>query len=462
MKFVDRSSERELLQNLLTARPPQFVRVAGRRRVGKTALLREILPTTGALYLVADPGEREVQLRALWSQLALATRRPVPPDPTWEGFLDELERSGARSVILDEFQNLIGRDLHVAGQVQRRWEARWHEQGPHLVVSGSSVGMMQALSRYRSGPFYGRLTRDLHLHPFSYAAVRLLYPELKEPERVVRFAIFGRTPYYHQQSVGRSREEALRASMLEPGLPLLDEPQGLLAEETREPTRYHSILSEVARGGRSVRELESRLGVASGGLAPYLRLLSGDLDLLEAETPICGLSKRTRYQVHDPFFRFYYRFIVPLRASIDSGHGREAWAQVRGELDGYVGKVFEDVAREALREAPREGRFAGVPRFTEVGRWWNRVGEEIDLVGRSAKEIWAGEVTWSQRPVSEADVRGLRRKVLLLERTDHLPVRPFWVARGPVAPGAEELLAQEGGKVFALTDLEAGFDRLRP
>lgn len=463
MDFVDRLEELEMLSRLLASRDPQFIRISGRRRVGKTELIRTVLEGIDGLYVVADPGEPEVQLRALWRQLSLATKRPLPPDPTWEGLLDEFEKVGKRVVVIDEFQHLIERDLHVAGQIQRRWEGKWRASGPSLVISGSSIGMMQALSRYHAGPFYGRLTRDLNIHPFGYAAVRLLYPRLSEEARITRYAIFGGTPYCHAQSVGKPLKEAVVASLLAKGTPLLDEPANLLLSETREPARYQSILSEVAQGAQSLHDLEDRLHVSPGGLGAYLSVLRRNLELLGLEAPVCGLAKRSHYVLTDPFYRFYYQFIAPHRTSIELGNGDAAWEMMRKDLEGYVGRVFEEVVKEVIRRSTRSPADGTAPPvFSEVGRWWNRTGEEIDVVAKADQEIWAGEVTWSKKPEGEQTVRQLRRKIQLLERTDHKPVRPFLVSRGGVVPGASALLEEQGGFSLDLGELSEMFDAILP
>ena len=462
MDFVDRDVERGLLEELLRSPEAQFIRISGRRRVGKTALIQEVLQRRKHLYLVADPGETSSQLRALWSQAARSLRRPMPVDPSWEGFLDELERIGRGVVVIDEFQYLIERDLHLAGQIQRRWEASWSRTGPSLVIAGSSIGMMQSLTRYRTGPFYGRLTQDLHLRPFGYAGTRLLYPRLSEAEKVVRFAVFGGTPYYHQRSVGRSLEQALQETVLTPGAPLVEEPLHLLATETREPSRYHAILNGIAHGAHTLRDLEGVLHVRPGGLGSYLRTLQSDLDLTGVESPVCGLGKRAHYVILDPFFRFYYRFVTPIRSEIETGRGLEAWEAGKVDFNAYVGRVFEDVIREALLvNASRRGPLK-TPRFREAGRWWNRSGEEIDVVARSDSEVWAGEVYWTVDSVREEDVRRLRQKATLMERTAHLPVRLFVVSRGPVTDGAKHRLEEEGGLTMSIADVGRMFGEPSP
>ncbi|MDE1822137.1 MAG: ATP-binding protein [Euryarchaeota archaeon] len=452
MEFYNRTEDLALLEHALRAPRPQLIRVYGRRRVGKTELLQRILRSTRGLYLSAAPGDTLPQITDLTTQLADQVRGPVGPFSTWPEFFHALERADPSVIVIDEFQNLTDRDLHVAGVLQRTWDLGWKEHGPHLVLCGSSIGMMLRLTRYRTGPLYGRFTHDLHLRPFSYPGVRLLYPHEPEDARVRRFAVFGRTPAYHEPSVGKGLDEAILDCYLSKDARFRDEPYELLLTELRTLDRYSSILAALGQGSTSLSELEHRTGVRAGGLTPYLEALGKDLDLIRPESPVCGLERRTRYELSDPFFSFYFRFVRPNRHLLEQHGQAVVLSRVQRDLEDHVGRAFEAVVRDVL-ESRQGSEVEGHPlRFDRIGRWWNRVGEEIDLVVSGPEEIWCGEVKWSARPVGEGLVRDLVRKSSLMERTDRRPVRPFIVARGGATREACALVAQRGGFVL---DLEA-------
>src|SRR2546427_10893369 len=119
--------------------------------------------------------------------------------------------------------------------------------------------MMQRVTAKWTAPLFGRLAGDLRLRLFVYAAVRLLYPDSDEAERVRRYAVFGGTPYYHQFSVDRTLEEAVKGTFLVPTAPLIEEPQNLLRLELQSPTRHNSILFEIGQGTHDLRGLESKV-----------------------------------------------------------------------------------------------------------------------------------------------------------------------------------------------------------
>lgn len=453
--FVNRKSELAELGAWLDQSKPSLIRVYGRRRVGKTELLRETVRRRKGLFLLADEADRPQQLASLSAQIAEQTQGLRVPLRDWDDLLTQIEASGRKFVIIDEFQRLLENDRQAASRLQARWDATWRETGPSVLLCGSSIGMMQRLTGGRRGPLFGRVSGDLRLRPFSYPAVRLLYPQETEEERVRRFAIFGGTPFYHNLSVGKPLKEAVISSFLSPMAPFREEPQELLRLELQSPVRYNSILYEVGQGTHYRGELESKIGVKKGGLGPYLETLRHDLDLLEMEDPVCGLRRQARYRLSDPFFNFYFRFIFGNRPRLELGRATAVWDEIAKGLNDYIGGLFERVVRDTLVAA--NGTVVKGVRldFEEIGRWWNRTGEEIDLIARGKKEIWAAEVKWSGKPVGMDVWRNLTRKIGLMEGTNGIPVRPVMVSKGGFEPEVADEAAKEGGMLLTLEDVAA-------
>lgn len=456
--FVDRHKELADLLKVILGDRPAMVRLYGRRRVGKTELLRELNKRAKGLFLLADEADRPQQLESLSRQLAEATKSIRMPLRDWDDLLDQIEATKNPLVILDEFQRLLETDRQAATRLQARWDERWQKTGPSVIVCGSSIGMMQRLTAGKRGPLFGRLTADQRLRAFSYAPVRLLYPSETEEERIRRFAVFGGTPFYHALSQGRPLKQAVFSSFLEPTGPFREEPQELLRMELKSPIRYNSVLFEVGQGTHYLGELESKTGVKKGGLGPYLEALKNDLDLLEMEDPVCGVRKQARYHLSDPFFAFYYRFIFGNRPKLELGRAEAVWKEIERDLETHVGRTFERVVRDALVLA--NGSDAGGARldFDRIGRWWNRAGEEIDLVAFGGKEVLATEVSWSNRPATIQDWQNLLRKIPLMERTEGKPIRPALVQHGGFTADVRTAAERQGGILLDLDALTALFE----
>ncbi|MCL4324287.1 MAG: ATP-binding protein [Candidatus Thermoplasmatota archaeon] len=451
--FVGRQTELHDLDAVLRRPVTQMVRVYGRRRLGKTVLLQELLRQHEGLYFEVEEGEKALHLETLSEQLALQLGRTAHPYRSWDDFLDELEESRRRVVVFDEFQFLLTPRSGLAGRLKDRWDRVWRKSGPSVIVCGSSVGMMQHLTHGRSGPLFGRLTADAHIRPMRYAAVREFYPRLPEEEKVARYGVFGGTPFYHSLGLAGTLEEAIRRTMLEEYPPMLDEPGQVIRTELRSPARATSILAALGAGRRNLHDLETKVGVQPGGLNWYLPILEEDLDLVRPELPVDERRKLTRYVISDPFFEFYYRFVAPNRAAIEAGQGSVVWKSIQEGLEGYLGRVFERVVREILESA--RGRALKGEKFDyeKLGPWWDRAGNEVDLVALGPKELWAVEVKWSSKPIDARGVGELLTKLPQLESRFHRGTRLLVVARNGCTKEAEEMLRKRHGLSLNLQDL---------
>jgi len=452
MPFVNRFHELESLRKVLRGGRPVLVRVYGRRRLGKTELLRKLCKEEQGLYLLVDEADSPQQRDSLSRQVAGEIGTIVMPYPTWDAFFNHLRQIDRKFVVLDEFQRMLATDRQAVSRLQHHWDTTLRETGPTIVLCGSSVGMMERVTAKRAAPLFGRIAADLRLRPFGNAAVRLLYPELSEEDRVRRYAVFGGTPYYHEFSVGRPLREAVESAFLSATAPLVEEPQNLLRMELQLPTRYNSILFEIGQGTHDLRGLESKVGVRKGGLGPYLETLRYDLDLVRMEDPVCGVRRQARYVFDDPFFAFYYRFVFENRPLLEIGRRAAVWVRIEKGLDEFVGPQFERVAREAL-VLLNGGEWRGIPlEFEKIGRWWNRQGDEIDIVAAGRNEVLVGEVTWSKNPMALDVLRRLEIKAMKIERLRGRPVRFVFVSRSGFEP---EMVTEAKAKGAILLDLDA-------
>jgi len=456
---VNRFEELEGLRKVLRGGRPVLVRVYGRRRLGKTELLRKLCKEEQGLYLLVDEADSPQQRDSLSRQVAAEIGTINMPYPTWDAFFDHLRQIDRKFVVLDEFQRMLATDRQAVSRLQHHWDATLRETGPSIVLCGSSVGMMERVTAQKAAPLFGRIAADLRLRPFGYAAVRLLYPNLPEEDRVRRYAVFGGTPYYHEFSVGRPLKEAIESAFLSTTAPLVEEPQNLLRMELQLPTRYNSILFEIGQGTHDLRGLESKVGVRKGGLGPYLDTLRRELDLVRMEDPVCGVRRQARYVFDDPFFAFYYRFVFENRPLLEIGRRATVWARIEKGLDEFVGLQFERVAREALILL-NGGEWQGIPiEFEEVGRWWNRQGDEIDIVAAGRSEVLVGEVTWSKRPMALEVLRRLEIKARKVERLGGRPVRFVFVSRRGFEPEMVTEAKSKGAILLDLDDLQGIFDK---
>ena len=167
LPFLDRREEVRRLQRLLRRDEGSLGVLYGRRRCGKSRILREIMPARGSVFYVGDEREAALQRTSLAGEIArLLEGFGDVSYPDWEGLLARWWREARRGsvLIVDELPSLVARAPELPSLLQKHID-RDSARGVHLLVAGSSQRMMQGLVLDRSAPLYGRAGEVLDIAP---------------------------------------------------------------------------------------------------------------------------------------------------------------------------------------------------------------------------------------------------------------------------------------------------------
>ena len=425
--FTNRERELETLERTYASGRAELFVLYGRRRVGKTELLREFCRGKPHIFYVADLGTEATALAEFTRQIStFAYGRPdaISPFASWDAafeFLVPYAREKRLVVVLDEFTYLIEINKAIPSILQRLWDTRLKNTRLMLILCGSYVGMMeQHVLGYRA-PLYGRRTGQWKLMPLDFWAAQAFFPHFSAEDRMRAFAILGGVPAY--LTYFRDSADLLAAverNILRPGAFLYEEPRFLLLQELREPHKYFAILEAIAGGRTRRNEIAQVTGIAPSSLGFYLDTLQ-EMDLVERVVPATVTKphkyKRGIYRLKDNFFRFWFRFVYPHRSLLEGGDVSHVLDQVARFLDEFTAPVFEEVCRRYVMQWHRTGFLSWVPE--RVGAWWDG-REEIDVVAINFREqrLLLGECKWSVRPVDMRGLEGLvaRAQPLLAKR----------------------------------------------
>lgn len=401
LPFLDRHEETERFRRLLAGSEGSLGVVYGRRRCGKSRLLRETLPPARAVYYVGDDREGSLQR----ASLAVEIGRLLPgfervTYPDWDALLARWwQEAPAGSVLaLDEFPALVAVAREMPSLLQKYLD-RESERGLHLLLSGSSQRMMQGLVLDRSAPLFGRAREILKISPLPAGWIEeALHPA--SPESAVEaYSVWGGTPRYWELAGDHpDLFAAVRSLLLSPLGVLGEEPSRLLLDDMRDTTQAASILSLIGQGCHRISEIAARLGKPVTALSrPLQRLL--DLDLITRELPFAEESrggKRTLYKISDPFLRFWFRYVEVNRSRLGAGLTAAVEEDIRQQMGHHVGEIWEELARASAPRLRLGGRSWG-----PAGRWWgpglDRQPLEIDLIAESSdrRALLIGEVKWA-------------------------------------------------------------------
>ncbi len=396
--FIDRKKELKKLEKLVSLTPPPFLIVVGRRRVGKTRLIQEFIKDKkNSVYFFVEEKRGEVLLEGWSEELGEGF-----VFTSWESFIrNVLEKYSV--VVIDEFQNFSRVDPSFFTTLQKVLDEE--ERTGMLIAVGSYVGMMKRIFEDRKSPLFGRATELWSLPPLPMRDI-FGWLDMDISGKIEIYSMFGGYPKYYTllpQYRIKTSEEVWRDLVIPKYAPLSSEPYDLLLQEFGgEHRAYFSVLEAVARGKRTYTEIADYAHISSTTLPRYLNYLIG-LELLARKYPITEgpRSKKSRYVIKDEFVDFWFRYLFPNIHLREAEKYEELYRRIKRDFSAYVGRKFEDMVRELLKKD-----------YEKVGSWWNRKGDEIDVVGLNEKknEILFGEVKWRNRPIGCAVLDEMLKK----------------------------------------------------
>lgn len=415
MTFYDRTAGIDALDTAVESPGHAFFVLYGRRRVGKTALLKAFTADLPHIYFLAAQEAEHRQREKFVHKIADQFDDRAPQIDTWDDAFDYLGETLSTAsapivVVIDEFPYLVAENDSIPSYVQSFVDDRLPDTEAMLVVCGSSVGTMESEVLGHESPLYGRRTGQIDLQPFTFQQAREVI-DYDIADAIRSYAVTGGTPMYLTLfDYDCSLDDNIRSSILSPTAVLYMEPEFLLLTELRNPSRYKSILEAIALGQTTPNEIAGATGIDSGPLSKYLQTLR-QLRLVDRVVPVTAKqkkSKRPLYRVDDEFLRFWFRFVEPNRSSIEEAPSLVFEGTIEPNLPDHVATTFETVCREALWEAIRRGT---IDRYSEVGQWWHGQ-HEIDIVALSPEDdrILFAECKWTADPVGRSLVDRLLAK----------------------------------------------------
>jgi uncharacterized protein len=407
--MVDRDAEAATLRSAV-ATAPSLVVLIGRRRVGKSFLLARTLDGD---RVVSFQGDEQGEAQHLSLLAEEAGRRLIGSAAlsfgSWDAALTFFGEQAAReplTVVLDEFQWLKSAQPALDSMIQRHWDV-WDRDGVPitLVLAGSALTMMERLLEH-GAPLYGRATARPLLAPLDFRDAAEFADTTDPVELLRRWAVLGGTPQYNIWAGPGPLEQVIKERILVKDAPLYDDPRHLLreGEGIRDPGTYLAILRAIAHGATTHNQIAQRAGVPTGNLARKIERLE-DLGYISARSPLerDGTVERSIYEISDPYFRFWFRYILRNRSRLESGRIDEVYSEIAADLDNVMGPAYEQCCRAWVRRHAGE-ELTGAPH--DVGSWWSRKGDvEIDIVGvRKHKYVLVGSCKW--RREADTDVLG--------------------------------------------------------
>ncbi len=449
LKFIDREPELRALEELYAQDRAHLVLIYGRRRIGKTELVKQFIKGRQSFYFLARKEPMELELDRLLRSFNRKFNVFIEAR-NLEEFFEEVRKFRKLIFVIDEFPYWVEENKSIPSTFQYIWDEILMDSRIVLILMGSSISTMESLMSYKN-PLYGRRTAQIKLSTLRFFHLREAFPRYSWEDLVKVYGTIDGIPAYLQYfGDSMSVEENIERNFYSRVSILYEDAERLLKDELREPVTYLNILRAINEGKTKLTEIANETKVAVTNLPKYLKTLE-TLDLVYKEFPVT-VRQRKRfgvYRVKDFYYRFWLRFVYPYRDDIEIG--AISFDDLRRDFNVYLGEVFERVAREFLITLNAEGRLPF--RFTKIGRWWDK-GEEIDLVAVNSLTNEAGffEAKWKELSRREA-LRVLRK---LKEKSEMVNITGEKRHHGLIARHVEgkEKLRGEGYLVFDMGDFQ--------
>lgn len=466
--FYGRIEELEDLERAYSSNRSELWVVYGRRRVGKTELLRRFAHGKRAFFFTGGREPLHDQTRRFLSELADFSGQGMLRKlrgATWTDALSALEQQLALSpkktlVVLDEFQWMCQGSLGAISDIQRLWDHRWKAgKHLHLILCGSAESFMTGEVLAQKSPLFGRRTASLRLEPLTASEGRGFFVGRSLFEIAEALMCLGGVPAYlelfENASSVRKRLSDLAFSK---GGYLTDEADHVFGEQLREKERYYEIVGLLAAEPTSLAGLARATGLNKGQLNYYLeRLLA--LGFVEKHRPITKTprSKTIRYRLLDEYLRFYFTFIQPNLSKIRlQRKGYQFDRITAGTWDVFVGLAFEQLVARNISALLSAIEARDV--VSRLGSYWHgttkkRRGVQIDLViERDDGVTHLVECKWSKKPIGRRILSELEAKRNLYPNPRGHTLEPVLVA----SAGATRAVLDSGLHVVTLEELFAG------
>ena len=384
MRFYNREEEIRLIRRTeeKSLSSACFTVIMGRRRVGKTTLLRKALEGKRYIYLFVSRTNEALLCDTFKKEITDKLSVPIYGTPTrFIELFELLMQHAARehfNLVIDEIQDFERVNQSIFSDIQNLWDKYSPQAKINFIVCGSIYSLMKHIFEDRKEPLFGRLTSKFILKPFKTSVLIEIMQEYNPaftPEDLLcLYTLTGGVAKYVSLLIdaGAFTKDSMIDFVTQSDSPLLTEGKDMLIQEFgRDYSTYFSILQLVASGCTRQSEIDSIIGKNSG---PYLKNLSEDYSLIQRQLPLLAKpgTRNLRWFMSDNFLNFWFRFIYPHQSAIE--------LEKYGQLNEYIKSHYVQYSGWMLEKYFRE-RVAETMNVTQVGNYWDTKGEnEIDLI----------------------------------------------------------------------------------
>ena len=418
--FIGRIKElRALTDELSNWRKRTAVLIYGKRRVGKSTLIREATKSFDGVVInhlcVASTFEGNLEL--IYKSVSENLSLPGMRFDSLFGMMDYLKTLDQRILlIIDEYPYL--KQTKTKNEVDSRMQAVIDRLPGNvkLILCGSYITIMKELLT-EDNPLFGRFSLIQHIHDFDYYDASQFFPGLSVREKVAFYGVFGGCPYVLENLDTEKplKENIIRLLLPETGL-IRSHVENVMLKEVRKSFDVR-ILEALGNGKKKYTEIRDRLGQSETGLLDKQLKILLDMETIQKTEPINRRNdkKKQFYEITDNLIRFYFSFVFG-RAGTVARIGEEQYfaRNVEQALEQFISRRLEGIALQFFHRMAAHGRYADIEDF---GSYWyddpeTKTNGEFDCVIRRTGGLFDFyECKYFDRPMTPEECEDERRQL---------------------------------------------------
>lgn len=419
--FIGRKKELNELESRYQEGAPQLVVVYGKRRLGKTALLKEFAKDKTHFFYVSRETIDSEQIK-LFSEEILSdnpVKEFITTFDSWEkAFLFLVSESKSKKILLiiDEFPYIAQSNKKILSILQKIWDQHNEDNQIMFVLTGSSLAYIEEEILGSDSPLYGRTTSTIKLDILNFEEAKELLKNFSLENQIKYYCILGGIPRYLKiLDKNLSFEENIIKHLLNKFSFLYQEVNLLMREELREPSTYYAILSSISFGNHTIKDIAKNTGLDKTKINVYLKNLI-QLNVLYKRVPLLLPEEkvnqhRSLYLFNEPYFKFYFYYILSNLSTLEKMDLEDFYKEkVAIDIDLFIEKEFQKIGLEHLKNMNALGELD--TKYTMIGNTWNDK-VELDIFGFKDDDITlTGKCFFNRLPTIE-DINELKQATTL-------------------------------------------------
>ena len=397
MEFIGRKYEQKRLKKVIDSNELNTTLIFGRRRVGKSELVKHVLKDYECLkfYYECKEVSEKSNTNALSELISETLKLPKFEFNDFESILKyifELGKERKVILILDEYPYLKKIVQGIDSIIQSLIDNYKDVSNVSFIILGSYVDIMKSLL-LSSNPLYGRIDLTIDLKPMDYYDSSLFYSSFSNEDKVKLYSVFGGIPYYNRLiDSSKSVYENIIDLIASDGARLENEVSMYLNSEISKIVNANEVFLALSKGFSKYSDILSQSHVSSGPtLVDVLDKLI-KMNVVIKVNPINSNenNKKSSYYISDNLSLFYYRYIFKYLSQMkimDSNVFFDKYIKKDFE-EQYVPHVFESICKEYLIRKNKEGKFD--PILEKIGKYYydnpkEKLNGEFDVVSLDSK-----------------------------------------------------------------------------